>query len=190
MKLLSISLTALTLAAGSVSAATVTEGADFGDDFASAFDIGPLDLGLNNVEGLLSRDRLSEDVVDTVEFTVAAGTQLVDASFLPFAFDIYDFEAKIADSSGVTIASGIFSTFGGGTFLGGNVLTAGTYFLQATAFVGNGEAFEADYTFGLTTIEDLSGPSPNVVPLPASAPLALGGLALFGAMGWRKKKRA
>ncbi|MEL7025789.1 MAG: hypothetical protein AAGO57_00980 [Pseudomonadota bacterium] len=176
------------LVATPVSAATVNELRDFGNDFASAFEFGPLDVGLNSITGNLSGGLGSDDQIDTVKFTVAPGTELVDASFLPFAFDLLDTIVKIADAAGVPIASQVFPSDGGGTFLGGAVLGEGTYFFQATADVTAGEVFGLGYSTGLTVREVLDTPPPNVIPLPASALLVLGGMALLGGLGWRKRR--
>lgn len=192
MKFINSLCAAAILATSPVSAATISEGfgADFGPDVPSAFPGGLLDLGHNSITGNLSRDRGSADLSDTVEFSVAVGQELVDASFLPFNSGFFDLEATIRDASGVKIVSQAFGPFGGGTFLNGNILGAGTYYFQATALEFFGETFDAGYSVGLTTREAATTPPPNVVPLPASAPLVLGGLALFGAMGWRKKRSA
>ncbi|MEO1196401.1 MAG: hypothetical protein AAFX45_09535 [Pseudomonadota bacterium] len=182
-------LAAALLAASPVSAATIIEGgADFGDDVATAFVGGPLDVGANTIAGGLSRGFNGEDLVDTVEFTIADDTELVGASFTPFASGFFDIEAKIADQSGVTIVSQLFGPFGGGSFLGGTILGAGTYYFQTTALSQRGEIFDAGYSAAFTVAETTT-PPPNVVPLPASAPLVLGGLALLGGLGRFKRRK-
>lgn len=189
--------------AAPVSAATITEGfsTNWGDDFATATDVGALDQGTNTVSGILERGVLGEDVVDTVKFTVAAGDELVGAAFSPSGLGggqgpfpgpggptLPSFDVTITDLTFAAIASGTFGGGTGGAFLGGNVLAAGDYILQIVANTGRGELFDALYTVELDV--EAGSTSPNVVPLPASAPLVLGGLALFGVMGWRKKRNA
>nr|MDJ0639418.1 hypothetical protein [Paracoccaceae bacterium] len=96
---------------------------------------------------------------------------------------------------GVTYWAGILTTGGdailgeeygvgsGGAFANGEVLGAGTYFFAVEAFAPRREFFDIAYdAYGLVREAETINP----VPLPASAPLALGGLLMLGLIRRRR----
>ncbi|SMX31467.1 VPLPA-CTERM sorting domain-containing protein [Actibacterium lipolyticum] len=178
------------------SAVTVTEPPDLADGLSTASSIGTLDLGLNTITGeirgecedlgtgiLCNSDAVDlGDTQDSLIFSIGPDELLTTVSVIGFGDHPEDatYYVAITDASLTTVLAVDYYDFNdGGSFYAG--LGEGTYSVSIFGGTASEEdGFRLRYDLALTVA---------AVPLPATAPLLLGGLGLFAAARRRSRRK-
>lgn len=198
---------AATLAAQSAQAVVITEAADFAGSLfsnnlaaslAAPTALGPLDPGANSISGSVDAtcffgDNFSGigcivwtgDLVDAVSFVVPDGEELTAATLtIENLVDDSFFTGVVRTSSSTGLAA--LESVGAGVYdiLGGLARTGlQNYGVEGVLGVGSSAGDTISFDWRL----DLTVSNTQVVPLPASLPLLLGGL---GALALLRRRRA
>ncbi|MEL7345235.1 MAG: VPLPA-CTERM sorting domain-containing protein [Pseudomonadota bacterium] len=193
-------------------AITVTESGDFSGDFSAPTSIGTLDLGENTASGSLNgvcafdsalngancrNETNSSDVSDFLSFVIPVGLEAFDAGIFmegeaPTLFS-YSADIFTPDLPPVVLAGDFYAMNAGGSFVESDgVLPAGSYVFgisAATFALGTGD-WSGSWNGYITTRavdNGNDGGDAAVIPLPAGAPLILGGLAALGLVKRRRR---
>ena len=191
MKTLFQALALSFLVAGSVQAATITEGIDYADGAVSV--IGPIGPGQTTIQGNISGTcaavlippnecPFGVDPVDAIFFGVAPGLKLLDVKIdLTAVTGPPDFRFELDYQLGLGPVIS-FSNLAPGVYDPGLPLpTAKTLFVQISGDNANGTGpYSADWKVNLIVSQ---------VPLPAAAPMLLLGLGAM-AVAARRRRRA